>query len=262
MKTGFVLFATQRSGTTALRHALNACPDIEMYGESYFPSMFDWGFYQFFADQVARDATAVLPERRYRIYKDHFISLQDNHPAQHVGMDVKYSDVEANPQLAKALGETGAVAVHLRRQNMLKTHVSNMTMNKRVKERMIAEADIHSAKVAPVTQVWIDPKTIVSLLDQRVNAIIRHDQTLRKMFPKVVQLNYEDLFEVVGDTSQVRPRARNAIKAALGLEWEGEFACDLKKQNPERLSDLIENFEDVETAINSSRYFYMLEGAA
>ena len=242
MLKGFALFATQRSGTTAFRACINSCPTVEMYGEAFYPGLFPWGYYQFFLDAVKAEENNILPAGRIESYTAYASSLRQKHPRMVVGFDVKYSDVESNPGMIPALAKSVDVAIHLRRQNLLKTHVSNLTMNKRIKEKLIKEAEIHSTKVAPRIKVRVEPSSIVGILDANMEMILKYDRFLSNNFKTLVRLNYEDLFVEAGEKTRLSDAASQEIKTKLGIDWSGAFICDLKKQNPPLLEDTIENF--------------------
>ena len=259
MPRNFVLIATQRSGTTAFRACLNTHPGIHMYGEAFFPGLFDWGFYKHFADRVTADPEAVLPKNREATYQGYLDHLVSGHAGKAVGLDTKYSDIDANPGLLGALASRVPVAIHMRRKNLLRTVLSNVTMQQRIKDKVISEAEIHSSKIAPRVRVTLDVGGLVAQLDHLSRQMLRFDRVLEERFQTVLRVNYEDAFIPSGDVTRLASPYDRQVRDMLVDGDPGPFECALKKQNVGALDELIENFDAVREVLDNSRYFYLLD---
>ncbi|MEM9430249.1 MAG: hypothetical protein AAGA32_12215 [Pseudomonadota bacterium] len=258
MRKSFVMVAAKRSGTTALRDALNACPEIEMYGEAYFPSLFEWGFYQHYAQAVQANPGAILPAGRSKVYRAHFASLRDAHPDSVVGIDVKYSDVGSNPDLLRALSQTVDVAIHLRRENVLRSIVSHRIMEARLRNKLITEDKIHSSEVSPPIQVTLDPDDLMDGIRGRTQQMERFRRDISQRFQFVVEISYEGLFVEADAVTIVAEQQKHDILGALGVTWNGDLVSALKKQTSRDLRDVIANYDAVAKRLDGSTFASML----
>jgi hypothetical protein len=134
--------------------------------------------------------------------------------------------------------------IHLRRQNLLKVHVSRLLMDER--DRVQA--------TAPTQAVWIhvDPaKAIASLRKARA-----YYESFDKVFERHprLQVTYESLF----DGAYLQAETARRVCAFLGVA-NHPMQSKLTKLNPESLRDMVTNYAELASAVSRTEFADMLD---
>jgi hypothetical protein len=237
-----IILTTQRTGSTFLTDCLRSHPDIECAGEilngdpdeprpSYrgpFKDLFKVYRYArsgaWLADRWIR-AFYARGNAKVRCFKAMYNQL--SRP-----LAMRY--FQENPEVR---------VIHLRRDNLLKVHVSTLLMSKRrnVQTR------------SPTDPVWIrvDPGQAIASMRAARSEHAKFERAFAR-HPRL-QLAYEELF----DGQNLRTDTAGAICAFLGVPAT-PMHSNLLKLNPESLKDMVTNYDELESAILKSEFADML----
>lgn len=239
-----VILTTQRTGSTFLVECLGSHPDIESAGE------------------ILIGAPDSYREPRYRGHLKKFYKLWNIarngawHPARR--MERFYSSGRARVRVFKAmynqlsypfalryLREHEEIhVIHLRRENLLKVHVSRLLMPKR--QRLQA--------FAPVEPIWVrvDPALAVAEI-RNAHARYEHFVKLFERHPRIA-ISYEQLFDgafLQGETSK-------RICEFLEIP-QHPMKSQLVKLNPETLREMVTNYDELADVISRTEFAFMLQ---
>lgn len=253
----FFVFATQRSGTTALRSCINSTRDYYEYGEVFFPTMFERGFYSGYAAAIAADPGLVLPARRGEYFDRYVRSAAKTRKETVVGFDIKYTHLCENPGILRSAGATGGTAIHLVRQNLLESYVSSQVMEKRMELGIVSRGTVHGETVPPPVQLEIDTKKIVGHLETRRQKIRTFQADIEKHFSSWIILTYEGLFEADGDASYLSKDSQKKIQDEIGVKMRPRPTTKLAKQTPFGTHNIVLNYSELSEVLRDTEFAYM-----
>ena len=237
-----VILTTQRTGSTFLVDCLRSHPQVEcaseiLIGDPYPPAPAYRGpFRQAFKVLRIFRSGAWMPARHMdRFYRSGTAKVRC--------FKIMYNQL-ARPFARRYLVRNEDVRlIHLRRENLLKVHVSTLLMSK----RRIVQAR------GPVDRVWtkVDPaKAIAAMRKARAEyeacdrAFARHP---------VLHVTYETLIDGQGLTEGSEQR----ICDFLGVE-QLPLRSPIMKINPESLRDMVTNYDELAEAVRRSEFAPML----
>lgn len=238
-----VILTTQRTGSTSLVVSLGTHPDIECAGEILIgapdaPRPQVRGRFK----NVARIANIVtsgawLPGRRMeRFYSGGSARVRV--------FKAMYNQL-ANPFALRYLRDDRTIRVlHLRRQNLLKVHVSRLLMGKRDRVQATTAVD--------AVRTHVDPHKAVGAIRRARERYERFD-ALFGGHPRL-QLDYESLF----DGQELSAEVTASICEFLSVEPH-PMRSNLTKLNPESLQDMVTNYDELAAAVARTEFADMLK---
>ena len=235
----FILLAARRSGTTLLIDCLNSHPEVNCVKRAFgiekkiknpTPDNHAGGFFLYRMKNLSNRMRYYTS--RYALVNDF---LQDDvfssraaFPA--TGFRLIYEMSEKYPQIAQWAKQNDARVLHLIRGNLLKTYISTVTAAIHKMRHPREGAEIRTVKI------HIDPQELLTELNKRVALV----EGQRQLFSscRCHEVFYEDF---------VADRAKESVKILRFLDVDAgrELTTDLLKINPESLSDLVENYEEI-----------------
>lgn len=216
----FFIVGIARSGTTLLHTYLNNHPNIFSHGEISILNL---------QDEWIKDT--IFPPYSKNIQA---VGAKVLLPIDNKAQGVKFLKDIDNSGLS-------IYFLFLYRNNLLKWYVSL-----KIAQKTAQWSKTNERQTLPLhlKQVEIDTKELIQNLKQAQESIDYY----RKLFSRqrIIELTYEQL--------QQYPHSKlNEIQAFLGVN-SAPLVSLLKKQNPELLSELIINFEEVKEVLNGTPY--------
>ena len=265
----FILLTTKRSGSNFIRQWINSHPNIRCHGELFLlRDKFNDDF-RYYCDKN------LLRRLALRFYKKSFIKYSDimiermikdflhnfYYDPSHAGPRIDSDKGEPyhqkrSPAAEKAVGfklmyrqllyfkeltdiflKERVHIIHLIRENSLKTHLSALASEKRGLS--------HSIKPLPPIKVSVDTDRLL----RYCFGISATQDKLRNIFSKnpYLEITYEDFF---ADNSLVPDK----IADFLGVTKNKWHSPPLKKMNPENVKEIIENYDEVASALKGTAF--------
>ncbi|NDR57463.1 hypothetical protein [Aliiruegeria sabulilitoris] len=220
---GFVLLAEMRTGSNHLEESLNQFDGLICHGEVFNPAFL--GHHDshelYGMDVAARDADPLEMMRRVFERSDGIGGFRFFHDHDPAVLDAVLLD----PKIAK---------IHLTR-NPLDAYVSLKIANATGQWRLTNERHRKTAKIR------FDPAEFEAVLARRR----RHEAHIARVLQTTGQVAFQLSFEQIGDVEIL-----NGLARYLGLSQQvSTVSGRLKRQNPAPLSDKVENFEEMQTAL-------------
>ena len=158
-----------------------------------------------------------------------------------------YNQASNRPTLNYLTRDTDIHVLHLRRNNLLKMHVSQLLMPK--KRNAIWEP--HTTEPLPPVQIHVDPAVA---LEQMRKARARH-QEFESAFARHrrLPLVYEELIE----DQRLRPAQGRRICDFFGV-YDYPMQSRFIKLNPESLEAMVTNYDELAHVIARSEFAEML----
>ena len=245
-RTRAVLLTTQRTGSTFLVECLDSHPAIHCAGEllNGQPDTLiapPRGPFRYFIKgaRIARTG-AWLPQYRLEEYYRAGLSPVRCFKAM-------YNQLARPFALRYLLDHREIRVIHLRRENLLNTHVSLLLMQKR-KELQATQ---------PVARLWIrvDPDRAIAAMRKAVARFERFDRLFASH--PLLNLSYESLI----DGSRLRAETGRRICDFLGVSRE-PMQSRIVKLNPRSLRDMVRNYDELAEALSNSEFGGMLAESA
>lgn len=256
-----ILLARQRSGTGALGTILDKHNQVKYLGEIFHPGNVgnSHNFFTYKLEAIKKNPELVLPDRGIELL-DGFLDwkadlIKDQFPI----IDVKYSSLHhisnpwlepsARPHLLSHCVKNRLPIIHLTRENYLHGFVSGR----------LAEANnvwhARNDDEIKVTSVEINTDFLLSHFNQTKASVNLVRQWLGKRF-FVLEVEYADLFAADGSFS---PDIRDDLQDLLGIEAFTDTKPVFVKQNKAPLSESIQNYDEVISALKGTDFEWMLE---
>jgi len=240
-KKKFVILGSGRSGNTWLFDYLNKYPDVLCHGELFHKERIIYSWEYKIQDMMStqwRDANTKKFMRR--VWKCNFGNRV-------VGFVLFFSH---NPAFAISLMEDVSVAkILLRRRNVIRQYVS-MQIGFKTGQWNIS-SDMEKKKEATI---HIDSMKIQAFIERTHTYFESAYKILSKQRQPYLQLYYEDIH------GPFQEEYLQKLCHFLGVQYVAGLTSSLRKQNPEPLSELIENFSEIEEALKGTAYESMLCG--
>jgi LPS sulfotransferase NodH len=251
----FVLLADRRSGTTLLIDCLNSLETVHCekraFGidkkiENPTENKHSGMFFLYRSESFGRKLRFWVS--RKALIKD-FLDQEiyaNGSPNDICGFRLIYDKAQQHPEILESLQKSETRVIHLIRENVFKTHISFLTapMHKMHHPR---EGDA----VKTVT-LRLDPQTLLKELRKRNQRIEKRRKDLAGF--NVLEVSYESF---VKDKDAEAAR----IQPFLGLEKVVPFKTDLVKINPDSLSDIIENYDEIADLLSGTEFEQFLTPA-
>lgn len=251
----------QRSGTTVLRQLLVGagaldCDEI-FHGNLARPHR----FYAFLATRAADNPSLVHPQHHQSLFQEYIAGMRGVAAGRKLAMDVKYfglnliparEDVDGKrPFVAQFMNRTGAHVIHIVRRNKLRVYVSE-EMSKATGKWSAGKAEHLLAEKPRLT---LDPDKVRKMIRKLVGLDERVAQQLEGL-PGLASLVYEDMFDAEGNFSKRTMRVARTCMDGAPID---RTPSNLR-MNPEPLSDLLANYDEVAAALADTKHGWMLEG--
>lgn len=255
----FIVLATQRSGTRFFETVLSDHPKIQCYGELLL--WMDYhnpdNFFHYWRNKVLESAKFITPPFEAVAFKQYLDDLfTQNNDMQAVGLDIKYDQVGVIPNELPILQEKFKKAIHLIRCNLLKTLIS-LELNRRKEE--FARAAHASQKYASARITLLMNEGILGGLKDRKRQILNFREYLSNHYD-TIEIYYEDFFgNGNGASNTIKKEVLSQVYDFLGVKSCFDVKTDLVKTNPNRLVDLIENYEEVKLFLELNGWGYLLD---
>ena len=249
----FVLLATRRSGTTLFSDVLNGHQRVHIIKRAFgmerriknpTSNRHSGRFFLYRTKSISRRVRFYLNRAALIAEFLHGDIFEPVEGKDVIGFRLTYGQLDQYPQILPWLQENQVKLIHLVRLNVLKTYVSELT------------APLHrmhhprkGAEVRTVT-LKLNAGRIRGTLDRRV-AIIERMRKNAASLPNL-EVAYESFSaHRDGELAQILP--------FLGIEGGHVPETDLIKINPNKLSNIIENYGEVEAALRGSPHERFLD---
>lgn len=237
MTTRFLIWTTQRTGSTVFWRTLDRHPEIEGHGEMFLPAMTREDAYGAFLarSRWARLEARTAPTRSVRRY---LTELYSGGPgAAAVGFKLMYNHL--TPPLAAWIERERPRVIHLVRRNLLKMWVSRVAAEQRGLYHLEPE------KAPPADRVKLDPLTLVADLEKIATEVERGAGFAESR--GALPVAYEDM---LADREATYAR----VFEFLGVAAWAPAEEPLRKINPDSLSELVENLDEVVDALQGTPF--------
>jgi LPS sulfotransferase NodH len=241
-----IILTSQRSGSTFLQSCLNAHPSIRCYGELLVgghlsvPELF---------------VGHRLPTKAYRyitVGAWNPVGIMDRYfdraEAPVVMFKAMYNHVD-NIRVRAYLAQHPEIRIiHLRRENLLKQYVSKVLLTAKSERAWLP----HTTSPVPVVSVRISPDLAIKEMCRVRDAFSKFESLLADHHK--IHLEYESLF----NGSTLAPDAWKKIGQLLDIE-PASVASDLVKMNPNLLRPMVENYDELASALTGTEWEHYLD---
>ncbi len=247
--TSFVIFATQRTGSSWLMDLLDSQPAIASYDELFLEGASGSGYWgrtdrEFFEPFYTRRRRHDNALERARWGLHYLADLYAPRPRlQAIGMKLMYEQMWKNPVLWTYVVRHRVRVIHLTRRNLLDIVISEQTALARNRFHAVQG---HAVETPVVT---LDPAGVLAqlkTLELRIKIAHRLLATLPIIYHETT---YETL---VSDPSRV-----GDLIAFLGVDRDamnGPPVSKFQKLNTAARSDLVHNFSELERVLSGTRF--------
>lgn len=251
MTTGFILLATQRTGSSWVQEMLNSHPDLKVYSELFLPDargMPLWAPSDFeFANSfvAARARRPAIVTRRYWMLT-YLRRLFDQGTSQAVGFKYMYDQARHSPEVLAYAAVARVPVVHLIRRNLLDTVISARLARASLLYHLPADGRPPIPWLASEraeTKIRLDPDEVVSELTKLASERRRVRAWLRGTRTPTLEVEYEAL---VADPSRF-----GRILAFLGVgdPDPARLGSGLSKVRTEPRAEVISNYSQLEVTL-------------
>lgn len=253
--TQAIILTTQRTGSTFLVTCLDSHPDVCCLGELLagsrlfrVPDLVYKSRYGTKAYRFLRSG-AWYPTRMMRRFLDEArIGSMELGMRPVMAFKVMYNQIRPPWTLDFLRKRTEIRILHLRRNNLLKVYVSNMLLTVKRDDRWQPHA---TAPVAAVS-MNISSAAAIDFVKHAVAEYDAHERIFRD-HPRLA-LSYETMI----DGQALRAEVARDVCRFLGIA-DHAMQSNLVKVNPERLQDMIANYDEFASAIRKTEFADMLD---
>lgn len=251
--TKFVILGTQRTGTTLIRTSLDSHPDILCCGEVFNlgrkPYRNDDGYWKYSRSNVYQRIRSGLTPRK--VTSEYLQQLYAKQPYSAVGFKFMLSHSIAKPYILQILLQHKVKAILVIRRNALKTMISR---------KVAAASGVYhvsrTLSARSAVQKWSGQKIQLdcdSLLTDLRDIVAEADiwRSLVGQSLELRELVYEEYLQDQDEESR-------QLQYFLDLDPK-PLKSDLKKVNPDKLDQLIINFEEVQRTLQSTEFGEFLD---
>lgn len=253
--TEAIILTTQRTGSTFLVTCLDSHPDICCLGEIlagsrlyHVPPVLYRFRYGTKAYRYLRSG-AWWPTRMMRRYLGE-ARLGGMELGMRPVMAFKAMYNQVRPPWTRnfLLARKELRILHLRRENLLKVHVSSQLLKFKRDDNWKPHT---TAPVAPV-HIRVSPAGAIAFMRRTVAEYEAHERIFRDHGR--LALSYENMI----DGQHLRAEVARDICRFLGIA-ERPMQSKLVKMNPERLEDMVDNYDELASAIARTEFAAMLD---
>ena len=253
--TQAIILTTQRTGSTFLFTCLDSHPEICCLGELLAGSrLFDAPEFLFrfrYGPKAYRyfRSGAWLPTRMMRRYFDEGrLANMELGLRPVMAFKAMYNQIRP-PWIMNFLRERKALRIlHLSRRNLLKSYVSNRLLTLKRDDRWLP----HATEPVSVITMPISPAAAIASMRRTVAEYEAHERLFSE-HPRL-QLSYESMIDGEG----LAPAVAREVCSFLGVAPHA-MKSDLVKMNPERLEDMVTNYDELACAIRKTEFAAMLD---
>lgn len=219
----FLIAGLPRSGTTLLHTYLNTHPNIHSQGEIHLKAL-------------------LQPEKIFKPYGQHI-------HAAGAKLMLPYQDVQTNIDLLKQLLQQfpELKVIFIQRENLLHWYIS---LQIALKTSQWSQSGNKATTSLTDKQLFIPTDKLLSQLQQAEESIKIYQTVFKKV--SLLELSYENLSQ---NPQDILPE----IQDFIGVQPSPLLSL-LQKQNPEPLSELILNYEEVSRTLHHTLYGQQLKG--
>ncbi|HEY5238308.1 MAG TPA: hypothetical protein VIJ62_08010 [Rhizomicrobium sp.] len=255
-----VIIARQRSGTGALGSVLDQHPSVSSLGEVFHHDAIDRepNYFWFLRNLIEKDPDMGLPGaygKRFALYADF---LKARTKKAHTIIDIKYSSLHhfnahwlgilEPPTIFQVLRGRKVPVIHLGRKNHLKAFVSGQLA------QLNDEWHAKSQDAITIRNLKIDPRACLQFIRTMKREYERVKKILEK-HPRLLELEYSEIFDEVGELCAiVAQQLADFLQIAPFKKHKPAFV----KQTPEALRNVIENFDELAKALDTTEHAWML----
>jgi LPS sulfotransferase NodH len=250
----FIILTSGRAGSTFLQQLLNSDPAIECYDEVFNVTNTNrHSFYSFCQTRYPNISYFFLREKFSRLswnfplawlFQQYLKFIYEENRADKIGFKLIYHQFLHYHPLVSWISENPVPIIHLQRKNLLKAAVSH------IKARSTGIYTSTSASLEKHQKINISPAVVLhelrSLSEDKIKceSLIHNNPT--------ITIYYEDLFENLSLTIQ-------QLKDFLKIENIAFQKPDIIKTNPEKISESIENYEEIKRALMGTRWEKLID---
>jgi LPS sulfotransferase NodH len=238
----FIIISTQRSGSSLLVTTLASHPKIECFREIFLEENTKPDSYTTYSRaSFSRKLQHWLCRKRLvEQYITQFLGKMEY--GEVVGFKFMYSQDKILPQVIDWVEREQIKVIHLIRINSLKKRVSRLVS----RFRNLA----HSTERVEVCRISVDTARLKEKLDSMSQEIDQYRSRLSHLNP--LEITYEDLV-----ANQDRELQR--VLDFLEIDVFPGLSTELVKVNSDRLSDVIENYDEVVQALFGTEHEQFLD---
>lgn len=270
----FIILSHARTGSTMLASALHLSPEIACFREIFNPLRAGVGFHVEGYDNHS-SADRELRDADFRRFLRERIFCEHPTPVRAAGFKIEYSHFQAFPGLLDELvNDPELRVIHVRRRNLLRVMISERiavqsgvwvedkrkTFRSKLRLSNTLRAALHPLRVGsrlwrflrPREAPWKATRQALSLSPDECGAFFREIEETSSSFDRtfgdhpLLPVYYEDLVAQRG-------RVLDGVQSFLGLQTQ-RLAPTTRRQNPEPLSDLIANYDELWRAFQGTPY--------
>ena len=246
--TRFVILGSQRTGTTLIRTSLASHPDILCHGEAFNlgrkPYKDAGGYWHFSRQSFGRRVRSIL---RPAANTELFLSqLYESDGFAAIGFKLMLNHCRARPYIWDSLTRRNVRVLLIERRNVLKTLIS-----RRAAQSSGVYHVSRTLRQGSAVASWTPKKVTLDIatLRQDLEAISAEHAAWKSMVG-----NRLSCLDVVYEEYAADGEAGNAAILDFLNVRPAPLKTDLKKVNPDKLEDIVENFEQVAAELDGTRF--------
>jgi hypothetical protein len=237
----FFIAGIQRTGTTYIRTMLNSHRDIRCIGEAFLPAKEGEEYYYTYKNKgLKRKLWHIFFKKKLICEYLDYIYSKKRYKA--IGFKLMLNQSMKHRAIKKYLETKQIRGLIVIRKNVLKTYVSRET----AKARKV----FHSQDALSAYQVTLNPEKMMRslhVIEKDNQAILATFQPLEHMF-----FTYEDFV-------MNRGNLHTNILEYIGVNSNVQLTSPLKKLNPDRLQEIVTNYDQVSRRLLDSPFAYCLQ---
>ena len=216
-------------------------------------------YFWFLRNLVQEDPGTILPDsnvRRFELYSEYLESRKERLCTV---VDIKYSSlhhfnahwlgIQEPPTLFKILRNKQIPVIHLSRRNHLKAFISGKLAE------LNHEWHARSENQITIRSLGIDPDACLRFIRLQAGDNTRVKRILQN-HSRLIELEYAELFD---DAGELRGEAAEGLAKFLQVEpFEKRRPMQIK-QTSNDLSQVVENYRELEAALRDTPFAWMLE---
>ena len=238
----FIIISTQRSGSSLLVTTLASHPEVVCHREVFLEENFHPNSYSTYRTSSLRNRVAHLFYREKLVNQYLEKLLLEAGDVAAFGFKFMYSQDKLLPQVMKWAEREDVKVIHLIRANVLKKRISRLVS----RFRNLA----HSTERVEVCRISMETKRLKEKLDAMSKQIDQYRSRLSHL--QYIELTYEDL--VANQAYELK-----RLLEFLEMEVVPGLSSDLVKVNPDNVSEVIENYDEVVRALTGTKYEQFLK---
>ena len=240
--TKFIIISTQRSGSSLLVTTLASHPEVQCLREIFLEeNLYPNSYSTYWTSSVRNRLMHFLC--RDKSVDSYLVKISaEARGAAAFGFKFMYSQDKLLPQVMEWAEREDVKVIHLIRANVLKNRTSRLVS----RFRNLA----HSTDRVEVCRISMETKRLKEKLDAMSKQIDQYRSRLSHL--QYIEVTYEDLV-----TNQAYELKR--LLEFLEMKVVPGLSSDLVKVNPDNVSEVIENYDEVVRALTGTKYEQFLK---